>query len=98
MSGEIISNGNEPQFALYAAAVVDASEHTAAGSCALCGHHADHRFRLGIGADIVYDCTACGQPMAVAVNAHGPTMIDCGRCAAPVALRKLPEQAAVCAV
>lgn len=69
-------------FPLYRAPVSEASEYVASGRCVTCGKEGRHRFELGIGAELVVACPACGVENAL--DADDREAKPCSACSVAV--------------
>lgn len=67
-------------FSLFAAPARLASDYCGSGHCDLCNCEQEHVFSLGIGANVIWPCQACAQP--VAFDANDAQATDCASCRA----------------
>lgn len=65
-------------FPLFDGPVGDASGYAGEADCLLCGRKAPHCFQLGIGSDVIANCTRCGA--ANAVDADDRKDALCAKC------------------
>lgn len=65
-----------------------ASEYRGLARCSLCGADNTHCFELGIGGDIVVECTHCARPCALDVSDREST---CQHCSSPLDFPVDPE-------
>lgn len=66
-------------FPLFEAPIDDASEYRGTGTCHICGQGDVHVFALGIGADVIAPCSACGTQ--IPFDADDRPTTQCPSCA-----------------
>ena len=80
-------------FPLYRAPVSESPEYLASARCVACGEDGRHRFDLGIGAELVLACPACGVENAL--DADDRAAKPCSACSAPVPFPPVPSGVSV---
>ena len=88
--------GTPTPFPLYAAPLVHAARYRRSGQCSLCGRASADRFALGVGADVIHNCTTCRRQFAVPADGHDTAPQACSHCMTPTNLTPLPVDPAVC--
>lgn len=74
-------------FPLFEADIEHASEYMGSRQCSLCGASGVHCFELGIGADIIVECSSCGAENPL--DASDKKGAECRRCSTPVLFPKI---------